>query len=416
MVSEGVSSDSFAYLDGAKNLLLHGCYCYDANSQPISLFPPLYSILLSGAMAVMGIGALPVFLVNTVLFILSFTMILRSRNYFGLKPWEATLFAFLVAHTLFGYVNYVLSENLFIPLLILWLILQVRGSFRNEAVRAVVILALEWCLVSVRYTSILLIASWYAADVLARLFSGEKPSKLFARTSLVRYSVPVLSAAFFIWLRKSIGDTGIVQHHFSFGSGKYSIYEYCRQVVTDMGGFFTGRITAFQLQTGGWLPYVSLLILLLFILFVKVRLHLRYILFLAISLVLHIVVLWSVWVEDKLYGRYFLWFYVVLFLFAELNRRHRQGVLAYVRNGLVALSTVFLLYNDLYQLDKSMQKSFNNQYQHRIAYYDRLRVGYFVSDTVTQPGFEIVDGKRYLVSPCSRWNIPVRPKPKTTQE
>jgi hypothetical protein len=409
LFSQGLSPDSYAYLDGAKNLLVHGCFCYDANGLPISLYAPLYSVFLSGVMGVMGIHAFPVLFVNTVLYVLAVLMVLWKRRLAEMKPLEAVLFAFIVSHTMFGYMNNVLSESLFIPLLILWLVLQTSTSFRSEPMNLLAILLLEMSLVSVRYASILLIFAWYSSDVLTRLLSGEKPLQMLTRSRLLRYAVPLAVLAFFMWLRKAVTGSGM-QHRFAMGSGKFTLFENLTQFLSDFGTFFTGPALSFQLQTRGLLPLVSLCFLTVFLLLYRVRLGIRLVLFIAISLLLNIFVLWSVRVEDGLNGRYLAWMYIVLFLFAGLERRRPDRALA--RRALVALTVALLVVNDLYFMYRHTQQSFDTGFDNRIAYYDRFKVGYVKSDTVSNPRYVFEEGKRYLISPCYPWNLPVNARKK----
>lgn len=56
--------DSFAYVEGAKNILLSGEFKYDTNQQSITLFAPLYSIILAAGMSILGMNMKAVIFTN----------------------------------------------------------------------------------------------------------------------------------------------------------------------------------------------------------------------------------------------------------------------------------------------------------------------------------------------------------------
>ena len=76
--------DSFAYIEGAKNILLSGEFKYDTNQQSITVFAPLYSIIIAAGMSILGINMKAVIFINFFLFLT--TILLIYNNIIKQKP------------------------------------------------------------------------------------------------------------------------------------------------------------------------------------------------------------------------------------------------------------------------------------------------------------------------------------------
>ncbi len=79
--SSNYTPDSFAYIEGAKNILNHSNFKYDANQQDITIFAPLYSLLLASSMLVWGCNMQAIIFVNISLFLISIYIIHKHFIY-----------------------------------------------------------------------------------------------------------------------------------------------------------------------------------------------------------------------------------------------------------------------------------------------------------------------------------------------
>lgn len=397
-----LSSDSFAYIDGAKNLLLHQQYRYDANADSITYFPPLYALLLSLGMWVGGISALSVVVINVMLFCWGIWLVLwyRYRDFSAHAPF--LFFALMVVHTIAQYSGGVFSEVLFIPLFVAWLIMQESNSGKISVFQIGCIACLEILMVSTRYTGILLIASYYLAMFVIDFIKHRRLSFLWKHNYLFRYVAPVATLLFFIYLRKYIAGGG-AQHVFEMGTGKYALWMYPKQMVEDMVSFFVGAPFIIFLHKAKGSLVASITILTFFLFLFKVKLHPRIGLFLLLAVCVHVLFLYSVWVDDGLYGRYFLWLYLTVFLTAKVDLRFPRFPV--VKLAMMLLLTVSFLLNAANSYYKGVKLAHSPSFSYVIRWSDRFKTGYFNSDTIQPPSFQIVERKRWVQSPCYPWNI-----------
>ena len=397
-----LSSDSFAYIDGAKNLLLHQQYRYDANADSITYFPPLYSIVLSLGMWVGGFTALSIVIVNAILFCWGVWLTLQYRSKDFSAPVPYLFFALMVVHTIAQYSGGVFSEVLFIPLFVAWLIMQESNSSKISALQIAWIACLEILLVSTRYTGILLIASYYLAMLAIDFVKYRRLSFLWKHNYLFRFVAPVVTLFFFIYLRKYIGGGG-AQHVFEIGSGKYALWMYPKQMIEDMASFFVGAPFIILLHKAKGSLVASITILTFFLLLFKVRMNPRVGLFLLLAVCVHVLFLYSVWVDDGLYGRYFLWLYLTVFLTAKVEARFQQ--FPAVKPAIMLLLTVSFLLNAANSYYKGVKLSDSPSFSYVIRWSDRFKTGYFNSYKVQPPSFQIMGNSRWVQSPCYPWNI-----------
>lgn len=397
-----LTPDSFAYLDGAKNILNNSQYCYDANSQKITLFPPLYSLILAVIFKLIGIRALSVLLINTILYLIAILLLFRLRKMNSLKFGYSFFIFLLIAHTLFRTMNNVLSECLYIPLTICWLFI-INSKKYNHLILIALTLILEIAMVSTRYAGILLIASWYLSLFLNQLLSGKGLKSFLQYQNLIRFVVPFFTLIYFVFLRNTISGNG-PHHNFILGSGKYHFYEYFIQAINDIGCFFLGEAASFQFSLKGLMLTVSIIIIGIFLTICKITINRQTLLFIIICFSIHVLVLWCVWVDDGLSGRYFIWLYLILFVSAKLN--WRQNFSPNFRIFCLAFVSFCFMANDVYYLTKNNIAVQQVEYRNLIGFKDFFETGYQKTLEMKKPEFKWHKNRRYLVSPCYSWNIP----------
>ena len=390
-----LTPDSFAYLDGAKNLISSGEYKYDCNNQPITLFPPLYSFYLAGFMLIGGFSSNLVIASS----VISFLFVLIYLNFKVKKinnNLPDTAFLFLLCHFYFVYMGSVLSEVLFIPIFLIWIV----NLFKQATVKKnnYFILFLEILMVSTRYSGVLLIAAYYLS-VFINDFISER-YKLKYIKYYFKYLFPLVTLIYFIRLRSSVGGNGSV-HHFILGSGKYSVFEYFIQIVNDIGYFFIGAALAFQLGKTFLLVLITLVLLFLFFKFFTFVINFDYILFLVIAILIHILFLANVWVDDTLQGRYMFWLYPIILMFSIIRFRDIKYSSIYI-----CFILLLLFVSDAYFIMKKHNKVANESENH---YYLRPNI-YFQSESIssTQEFLQKISNHNdssFLISPCYKWNL-----------
>lgn len=390
-----LTPDSFAYLDGAKNLINSGEYKYDCNNQPITLFPPLYSFYLAGFMLIGGFSSNLVIASS----VISFLFVLIYLNFQVKKinnNLPDTAFLFLLCHFYFVYMGSVLSEVLFIPIFLIWIV----NVFKEPTVKKYnyFILFLEILMVTTRYSGVLLIAAYYLSVFINDFISAGY--KLKHIKYYFKYLFPLVTLIYFIRLRSFVGGKGSV-HHFILGSGKYSVLEYIIQIVNDIGYFLMGAPLAFQL--GNTFLFLATTILLLFSFFkhFKLEFEFKHILFLAFAILIHIVFLANVWVDDSLQGRYMFWFYPIVLIFSTIRSKGIKYSTIYFR---IIFSLLFV--SDVYFL---LKKHNTQNYGSRDI--SILRPGfYFPSESISSeqeslPQIFKSHDSTFLISPCYKWNL-----------
>lgn len=400
--SQKLTPDSFAYIDGAKNLLSYGKYSYDANGQPITFFPPLYSIFIASAMWIFGMNAFAIVVLNSLLFILAFYLINHFRGREIKSTYVAVFFNFLVLYTLFRLMNSVLSESLFIVIFLFWLLLQNDKFQINQLSKLTIIFILEIALISTRYTGILFLFAWYLSEIITIVLIDKKISGLFEKKTIRKFISPLAASLYFIWIRSNLGETN-KRHEVYLGSGKYTFFEYLKQIVSDFGNFFTGEAVGYQLEMRGLLIYLSISLVTLFLSLIRVKINKKIGIFIFSSLAIHLFTFSNVWIEDALSGRFLIWLYVTLFLFAEFNWKNTYK--SFVLYTLPVFFAFLLASNNIYFFYKNSDLIKSNEFHYQIALSDSFKNGFIYSDTIRKPQFNFYGDRRFLISPCYSWNL-----------
>lgn len=398
----GFSPDSFAYIDGAKNILLKNGYEYDANSMPITLFPPAYSLVLAFSFKILGFKVLSITILNALFFTLSFLLIYHFNH---LAKKYSLIWIFLMAiilGILYKNMQNALSESLFIPVFLLWLLVQNHLKDKLGKYFLVVVIALEIIMIATRYASILIIFAYYFSQNILNVYQKGKIS--FLKINILNdVVVPLMSLIFFIVLRRKITGNGS-HHSFILGSGKFQFFDYIKQITNDLGDALLGSALSFQLNKYQVLFIVSIILIALFMLVFKIIIPKKIGLFLLICTLINVVFLCNVWVDDGLSGRYFCWFYLTLALFAKVEVKHTLNKISFI---FIFLFTSLQLVNQIYFVRQKYLKSNETQTVQFAKYSVFFKAGQFQLYEEREPAYKQNElGEVSLLSPCYRWNIP----------
>lgn len=399
-----LTPDSWAYIDGGLNLASGKGYFYNCNYHPVTLFAPGYSLLLCFFFTLFGTTTLAIFIANSVMFIL-FNLLLYHL-FLKKSPGSIILLNQLVLNFIFArYFCAALSEAIFLPLFICWIYMINREhkTGGNSYLFISIILA-EMLLVGTRYAGILLIISMYGTFFIMMCYQLFRKESIRAKDLLV-FIRPVVAVLMLVVIRYSLGSAG-GKHQFLFGSGKFNWYEYPLQVITDIGTTVFGQAASFQLEKHALLLPLGLLTIILCGCLFSIKINKLFVAFLAVCIVVHIVFLSNVWVDDPLKGRYFLWFYLILILFAQIKVRQVKyaGTINWYKTGI----GVFIAFQ---VLDFSY-----GSYQKYVTVWDRDHIGFLkpgmvfkgentYSDNIFDAHLNKDLPVNKIISPCYRWNL-----------
>ncbi len=400
------SPDSFAYIDGAKNILHYHSYNYDANGLPITLFPPGYSIIIASLFSIFGYYVYPLILLNTTIFIVLIFKYIKYNNYANNYLFFSVLC--ILTNILISNYSMILSETIFIPLFLIWFNISIRQN--NNVKYKFLILFLEILMISTRYASILLIFSFYTIQFYYIIRTPNKINYKFQKV-LQTFWIPAISLLFFVLLRKIISNGG-PQHHFVIGSGKYNILEYPIQLIKDIGTTILGQASSFQLEQRGLLFLISCVMIIAIRKFVKITIDTFTFNFILISILVTIIFLSNVWVDDSMNGRYLVWLWITLLYRAKFEIRKNE---AYTKIFFICIILTQLI-NLNYFNYKAVKSNFAIQntvteknkinFSNQIPQNTSLKVGIYYTDstnfgTLSNNG----NGKLLLTSPCYLWNL-----------
>lgn len=402
--------DSFAYIDGAKNIITNGKYVYDANGLSITLFPPGYSLLISVLFICFGYSVTPIIVLNT--FNYTFLAILFYRKNININKLLLIALFSIYINIISGSYSMLLSETIFIPVFLFWY--SILNETKNRT-NKILILVLELLMISLRYASILLIFSYYAVKS-TEVLLGKRTAKEKTLEIINLVWIPFLSLIYFIVLRSLISGTGS-KHQFILGAGKYNFYEYPIQFINDVGSKLIGHAVSFQLEKYHVMLLVSIFILVFLLRIIKVKFNDFSLKFIIVAFIVHVVFLSNVWVDDALNGRYLIWFWMVLFFNAKIELRTINLKSKLFVISLILFQFVDLLYFDFkaienynihtYSLKDKKEFEFNNF----IPVTTKFKTGIFQSNISTNGNFSLDgEGQLSLVSPCYKWNLPQEKK------
>ncbi len=381
------TADSFAYIEGAKNILLSGEFKYDANQQSITVFAPLYSILLSAGMFVVGINMKAVILTNFFLF--TTTIALIYNNFIKKKPKHEYIKWFVLSIIFtYPYFQYTLSECLAIPLFIS-LYFTINSTPKNELARIFISILLCILLILTKYSSIIVIAALYFVINL-RVFFLEK------KILLGNILPPLFSVTTLAILRHwNSMRNGIKVHEFKLGSGKYNLLEYCTQFLSGLTELFIGDALNFQIHSN-WMFLIILLSIFLFV--YKIKIEIKNITFIVIAFALNIFIFLNTHIEDP-FGHRFIYWCIFIFLISI------QSVSSFPKR--IMFLTVIHIFNISYFGLKEYGKLKENNCVRHLYITDYFIQDNYKSKIIKEPSYIKKGTKRFIQSPCYSWEITI---------
>jgi len=377
--------DSFAYIEGAKNILLSGEFKYDANQQSITVFAPLYSIILAAGMSILGINMKAVIFINFVLF--STTILLIYNNIIKQKPKNESI-KWLALSIIFTYPYFqnTLSECLAIPLFIA-LYFTINSTRKNKLTKIYIAILLCILLILTKYSSIIIIAALYFALNLRALILEKK---LFLENILP----PLVSVTALTILRSwNSMRNGIAVHSFHWGCGKYNLLEYCSQFLSGLTESFLGAALHFQIEPTWWF---SIILLSFFFIIYKINIDVKNITFIIIAFALNLFIFLNTHIEDHFGHRFIYWIIFILLV----SFRHISSI----THRILLLSFIHVINISYFSLKGYRYLNENNCVRH-LYITDYFFTGNYKSNITKEPRYVIKKTKRYIDSPCYSWEI-----------
>ncbi len=386
--------DSFAYIEGAKNILLSGEFKYDANQQSITVFAPLYSIILAAGMSILGVNMKAVIFINFVLF--STTILLIYNNIIKQKPKNESI-KWLALSIIFTYPYFqnTLSECLAIPLFIA-LYFTINSTHKNKLTKIYFSILLCILLILTKYSSIIIIAALYFTLNLRSVILGKQ-------LHLTNILPPLVSITVLIVLRHwNSMRNGIAVHKFQWGSGKYNLLEYCSQFLSGLTESFLGHhkliryagaALNFQIEPTWWF---SIILLTFFFIIYKINIDVKNITFIIIAFALHLFIFLNTHIEDPFGHRFIYWIIFILLV----SFRHISSI----THRILLLSFLHVINISYFSLKGYKYLNENNCVRH-LYITDYFFTGNYKSNITKEPRYVIKKTKRYIESPCYSWEI-----------
>lgn len=397
-LSSSLTPDSYAYVNGAINLVKHGTYSYCCNMFPVSQFAPNYSLFLMPFIAIGGATGIAIIMANVLLY--AFTLyLLFNKSFTRLKNVQFLFVSLVISMITYRYHAQVLSENIFIPLFLSWFALRFTNTRFKGYSLLLLIALLEVLLIGTKYSYALLLVSYYATEFLLLFIKGSWVDNL--RKKITVFLFALIPIGYYVLQKKIVvGETGR-EHVISLGGGKYTFYEYAYQLFTDIQRFVFGDVFAFLTEQYhvSWLFAIALFALLFY--YVDFKLNTKRLVFLVVSFVVHLIVLSNLWIADGFSGRLAFWLYVILFFRNNIKLKDFSNKVRYWSFRLFLASVIVINLGSIaykfqkQQSDKAYQLRYNYTFSDEPVY----------SSEAFNPELVEENGELYLKNPCYPWAV-----------
>ncbi len=394
--SYGLTPDSYAYVNGAINLIKNGTYAYCCNMSPITIFAPNYSLYLTPFIALGGATGIAITLANILLYGCSLYLLFR-KSFTKLSNGQFVFISLIVTMIAYRYHSYVISENLLIPLFISWFVLRFTNTRLKGIGLLLLIALLEILMVGTKYSFALLLASYYATEFLLLFSKGKWLDNL--RNKIPVFLFATLPGAYYLIQKKIVvGEEGRA-HVISLWGGKYSFFEYAFQLLKDVQRFVFGDVFNFfaEQYNISWIVSIALIFLLFY--YVNIKLDRKRLTFLIVTILIHLIVLSNLWIADEFNGRLAFWLYLILFYRSNIHLKDFSNKVRYWSFRLLIASVILINAGSIIYLhlapknDKAYELKYNYTFANEPVY----------SSEPVDPQLVEQEGKLYLKSPCYPW-------------
>jgi len=373
-----LTHDSFAYMEGANNILNGRGLVVNCNLLSASAFQPLYSYLMIPFIYILGYSAKAIITFHFFLFLVTYFIYdrLLSNGSNGINP---IVKYFSIIILIYPYFTILLSESLLIALLGLYL--NILFYFKGRQVFKFSLIIFLLAAIFLTKNSALLIIIPIHLSLIE--FKKENWFRYYFKNAVILGTIVVT----FLIIKILLGS--VDSHPFVFGGGLYPIKTYLIQILRDMSVWIFGRSVMHFLSDSGYGIYFNLIsILIIIFIFVKSEINSKskYLLFLLYATLIHLFVFSNVAIDSELDGRFLFWFNFV-FIFVLISETHKQKFFKVLFAFIVVINCANITYSRYktfkpYNL-KDVVMKFNYNLDSKPFFTDKIRYPSLIYDNKT---------------------------------